>query len=113
MPTISTRCPSCCKDIDLVEGEGALLGGSDGEPVAYAFVCPLCNEPTVRRVGPRGVQLLLAGGISAEGVMEDALRRSHPEEPPAGPAFTFDDLLDFHLLLDHAGWFERLANLVP
>lgn len=112
MPTISTRCPSCCKDIDLVDGEGALLGGADGQPVAYAFQCPECGELTVRRVGPRGVQLLLAGGVSAEGPCEDSLRVLHPEQPPPGPALTFDDLLDFHVLLNEDGWFARLADLV-
>ena len=33
-------------------------------------------------------------------------------EAHSGSAFVPDDLLDFHLLLQEDGWFDRLAELV-
>ena len=111
MPTIRTQCPSCRQYIDFAPGQCALLGGRDGEPVAYAFVCTHCREPIVRRADRRAAAMLVIGGASPRGAEEHVGRLPHPEQPEGGPAFTDDDLIDFHLLLDEARWFDQLADL--
>jgi hypothetical protein len=111
MPTIRTQCPSCRQQIDFAPGECSLLGGPDGEPVAYAFVCPHCREPIVRRADRRAAAMLVIGGASPRGAEEHVGRLPHPEEPAGGPPLTDDDLIDFHLLLDGADWFGQLAHL--
>lgn len=112
MPTISTTCPSCREHIDLASGHCALLGGPDRQPVAYAFVCPRCDQPIVRRADKRAAAMLVAGGASAHGARERTVVLSHPEQPASGPVLTVDDLIDFHVMLGGDGWFERLAGLV-
>lgn len=111
MPTVSTRCPSCLHHIDIAAGHCALLGGPDGQPVAYALVCPLCGEPIVRAADRRTVAMLIAGGASPVGAEERAAGRPHPELPPSGPPLQIDDLIDFHLLLEGTDWFARLVAL--
>lgn len=109
MPTISTRCPSCRQDIVFQADDCALLGDADGKPVAYAFVCSHCGEPVVRRADQRAVAMLVAAGASCRGATEQVVA-VHPEQPASGPPLTADDLLDFHLLLEGACWFEQLAG---
>lgn len=109
MPTISTRCPSCRQHIVFDVEECALLGGEDGQPVAYAYVCPHCAEPIVRRADKRAVAMLLAGGASSHAAAEHVVP-VHPEQPAPGPPLTIDDLIDFHLLLEDACWFEQLTG---
>jgi hypothetical protein len=111
MPTIRTGCPSCRQPIDFAAGQCALLGGPDGQPVAYGFVCPHCGEPVVRRADRRAAAMLLIGGASPRGAEERVVRPLHPEKPGFGPPLTANDLIDFHLLLDGACWFQQLASL--
>jgi hypothetical protein len=112
MPTIQTRCPACRQRIDLAGGECALLEGVDGGPAAYAFVCPRCGEPVVRRTDRQAAALLVAGGASARGAEERVPRPAHPETPSPGPAFTVDDCIDLHLLLfEDRSWFDGLTGL--
>lgn len=73
------------------------------------FTCPECG-----RRSAVGVSTPVADALRASGV---PVARGHPslDGPdrvvPRGPAFTHDDLLDFHLLLAQEDWFERLAGL--
>ncbi|HVL99769.1 MAG TPA: hypothetical protein VM324_10810 [Egibacteraceae bacterium] len=113
MPTIRTICPSCRGDVLLEAGHCALLGGHDGQPVAYAFVCPDCGEPVVRRADRRAAALLTACGASPRGVRERAARFPHPEQPGDGPPLTADDLIDFHMLLADPHWAVQPAPDAP
>jgi hypothetical protein len=73
----------------------------------YEFECPLCAEAVQKPADDRVVQLLISGGVTAS-VWEfpEEIRESHD-----GPAFTFDDLLDFHLLLQQPDWFENVLRV--
>jgi hypothetical protein len=81
---IRTRCPACRREIDFAAGECALMPGCDGAPAAYAFVCPHCTEPVLRRADSKAVAMLLVGGASPGGAKEPALRLLPPEG--SGPA---------------------------
>lgn len=109
MARMRTRCPGCGQQVELDTGRCALLGGPDGRPVAYAFVCPDCDEPVVRRADRTAAALLEFGGAS-QAVAEAPVVPRHPEEPAPGPPLTPDDLIDFHLLLQRRGWHERLLR---
>lgn len=63
----------------------------------YVFRCPLCTRPSVRHAVPRVVDVLVNAGVRVERWRPPAeLFEPHPH----GAAFTADDLLDFHELLD-------------
>lgn len=62
----------------------------------------------VKDAEPRVVDLLLASGVTMTtwtAPLELSERRS------TGPAFTHDDLLDFHHELQHDDWFERVIQM--
>ncbi len=106
MTTIKATCPTCGEvgltpnDIELrVDPTGA------GESF-YAFVCPECGSVVRKPADDRVVRLLQSGGVPLLTYSEPAPRH------PGGPAFTHDDLLDFHTLLEGDHWFTDLEALV-
>jgi hypothetical protein len=76
---------------------------------AYTFRCPECGLPATKPANDAIVHLLTSIGASLEVWY---LPRELREPRPGGAAFSHDDLLDFHLLLQQKDWFERLAQLV-
>jgi len=71
---------------------------------AYRFRCPICASAVVHQASPAICALLRQAGCTEEVwhlPAELAERRQ-------GPAFTPDDLLDFHLLLSGEDWSESL-----
>ncbi|HEY7659435.1 MAG TPA: hypothetical protein VIC58_02425 [Actinomycetota bacterium] len=80
-------------------------GGREG---TYRFDCPTCMEPVEKRADRKIVALLVSAGVDVAG------RGGHPtelfevepelEDPrgplPPGPAFTIDDVIDFHFKLE-------------
>ncbi len=51
------------------------------------------------------------GDAELEAVVAEAVQRiAHPEGYVLGPAFTADDLLDFHELLQGDDWFDQLLS---
>lgn len=88
-----------------------LQGDSDG---IYSFICPACREDVEKRADRRIIALLVSAGVGAED------RSGHPStarfgdtEPdprgplPKSPAFTLDDLIDFHFLLQDDRYIEE------
>jgi predicted RNA-binding Zn-ribbon protein involved in translation (DUF1610 family) len=106
MTTIRATCPSCGEvgltpdDIDLRVDEG-------GEESFYAFDCPACYSNVRKPADERIVQLLLSGGVEKRGA-EPAPKA--PEPRFDYPAITYDDLLDFHALLETEHWFGLLES---
>ncbi|HEX7464521.1 MAG TPA: hypothetical protein VF382_06475 [Actinomycetota bacterium] len=107
MAIIRTACPTC-GEVD-VSAEAVLLhllqGDFDG---IYSFICPACRGDVEKRANRKIIALLVSAGVGIED------RSGHPSnarfgetEPdprgrlPAGPAFTLDDLIDFHFLLEN------------
>jgi hypothetical protein len=115
MTTIRTTCPRC-GEVDM--GPEAILlsvlqGGREG---TYRFTCPTCYDAVEKRADRKIVALLVSAGVDvasredAEGRTasmfdqeDDLLDRPSAPDPrgalPSGPAFTADDLIDFHYLL--------------
>ncbi len=126
MTRIRATCPSCGEvdlrptDIELKvvrTGEGEVSEGSH-----YRFECPSCTEQVSKPADERIARLLATGGVAVsveteldvETIQETfaeltARNFPHPEDPGDGPAFTPDDLLDFHQLLESDSWFDELS----
>ena len=94
MTTIKASCPSC-GEVELTPADVALMVCSHAPLSYYAFCCPTCSEEVRKPADDHVVSLLVSGGVPAQ-VWElpaEAL------ELRAGPAITYDDLLDFALRL--------------
>jgi hypothetical protein len=83
----------------------------DGERGTYAFTCPDCSADVTRAADRRVVALLLAAGATAHGEQAEPAAPDRPSLPaadrnprPDAPAFTLDDLIDLHFLLEDPAW---------
>jgi predicted RNA-binding Zn-ribbon protein involved in translation (DUF1610 family) len=116
MATIRTTCPHC-GEVDMGP-ESILLsvvqGGREG---AYKFTCPDCMDTVEKRADRKIVALLVSAGVDIAVRGTDTLEDADPlvdREPDPrgmpleGPPFTFDDLIDFHFLLDDDRALETL-----
>lgn len=120
MTRIRAKCPQC-GEVDLRPHDIQLeivrtFVGEVADGSNYRFLCPDCQEIVTKPADERIARLLATGGvpITVSGdELIDRLANEHPEFPPDGPAFTHDDLLDFHLLLEGDGWFTTLRALTP
>lgn len=81
-------------------------GGHQG---AYAFTCPECRFQVNRSANRKTVALLMAAGVDVErtedvsGLLESAAHRLPIEDrspKPDARAFTLDDVISFHFLLE-------------
>jgi hypothetical protein len=102
MAVIRVSCPSCGA-VNLAPDEIRLR--VHDRRSHYVFTCPICHVAVAKDADERITGLLLAGGVQME---QARLRPAHPECPPRGEPFDWDDLLDLHLLLEASDWFERL-----
>lgn len=84
-------------------------GGREG---TYRFTCPTCMDAVEKRADRKIVALLVSAGVDVAGratLTETGTEELfEPDEEPAedprgplpgGPAFTIDDLIDFHFRL--------------
>jgi len=105
--TIRANCPSC-GDVQLRAGDLTVRVCSDDEQGSYAFRCPACELAVAKEASKRIVDLLVSSGVR----MEVWRLPAELAEPHQGPPITPDDLLDFHLLIGHDGWFETVEKMV-
>lgn len=104
--TIRATCPTC-GEVELTPDDIELRVCTHAPASFYQFVCPLCGDEVQKPADDRVVQLLISGGVSATvWELPDEVQEMH-----RGPAFTADDLLDFHLLLEQPDWFDRLRRV--
>lgn len=106
MTTIRATCPTC-GEVELTPDDIELRVCTHAPASYYQFECPLCGTEIQKPADDRVVQLLISGGVSAT-VWE---LPEEVREERGGPAFTFDDILDFHLLLEAPDWFESLLRV--
>jgi hypothetical protein len=127
MRTIRATCPLCSDQVDLQPDEVTLhlVDAASQTRNRYGFRCPSCEVFVVKPAGTVAVELLLEGGVlvtEAEvapwetelvgGELAVPAAPPHPEDPPTGPAFTPDDVLDLHALLQRDDWFDQLLDSV-
>lgn len=106
MATIRASCPDC-GDVELTTADMTVRVCSEDQRGAYAFRCPSCELAVTKAAEPRIVDLLVSSGVELQVWRLPAeLREAHP----TGPAFTHDDLLSFHELLQQDGWIQRLCE---
>lgn len=108
MTTIKATCPTC-GEVALTPDEIELRVDRSAEgDASYAFTCPTCTCVVRKPADERIVRLLVSGGVQVT-ENEPVVALSDRFD---GPAFTHDDLLDFHTLLESEAWFEELAAQV-
>lgn len=94
MTTIKASCPSC-GDVELTSAQVRLVVCSIQDWSFYAFTCHSCHDEVRKPAATDVVTLLQSGGVLAEvwSVPAEAM------ENHAGPAISYDDVLDFALRL--------------
>ncbi|MGH2820293.1 MAG: hypothetical protein ACRDJ5_06545 [Actinomycetota bacterium] len=105
MTTIKATC-SGCGEVDLTADDIILRIGATKSVNSYGFTCPECGEFVEKPADDRIVRLLLSGGVMPVPVHVPA----EALEVREGPRFTYDDLLDFHQLLQSDDWMEALIG---
>jgi hypothetical protein len=104
---IKADCPECGV-VRLGTRDVTVRVYADDGSGAYSFRCRHCGAAVSQPADADTCDLLRSAGVRAvEWRLPDEL-----EQRPSGPAFTFDDLLDFHLLLRGEQWDAHVAALV-
>ncbi|MFP5308528.1 MAG: hypothetical protein ACLGIR_03000 [Actinomycetes bacterium] len=119
MTRIRATCPTCGEvdlrpdDIQLEVVRDAFAEVAEGS--TYRFACPSCDDTVTKPADERIARLLTTGGVPVSVSDTDQaapLDPAHPEDPPAGPAFTLDDVIAFHHQLRRDDWFSDLRAMV-
>ena len=79
---------------------------SDTDQGAYSFLCPTCACRVSKPAEARIVDLLVSSGVRLELWSLPA----ELAERKAGPAITYDDVLEFHFLLQQPDLLARIAE---
>ena len=104
MTTIRTKCPAC-GDVDLGADAITMTLAPSGDQGEYQFTCPVCFDDVTKPASRRTAALLIAAGVEPTEMAEAApLAEPMADEDlspyPGLPAFTLDDAIVFHFLLD-------------
>jgi hypothetical protein len=114
MTTIRTKCPTC-GDVDMGAAAISLFLETGGDRGAFAFVCPECSAEVSKPASRKTVALLLAAGVEPAPADEDLeapeLAVEDRSPVPDAAAFTFDDLIRFHFLLEDDEALRELLSL--
>lgn len=106
MTTIRATCPTC-GEVELTPDDIELRVCSYAPASSYHFDCPVCHVAVQKAADDRVVQLLISGGVAV-------VAWSLPDEAAelrSGPPISFDDVLDFHLLMERSDWFDHLLRV--
>jgi hypothetical protein len=80
----------------------------EGDQGRYGFTCPECSADVIKPADRKVVDLLLAIGVKTREAPNEPGPPSLPAEDqnpcPHAPAFTMDDLIDMHFLLQQDAW---------
>ena len=106
--TIRASCPTC-GDIELTSRDVSVQVCASNNQGSYAFRCPECSVAVSKLAEQRIVDLLVSSGVR---LSVWSLPAELDEQRSSEPPLCYDDLLEFHLLLQEDGWFERLTTPV-
>ena len=117
MTTIQIRCPQCGTENSVPAGALlATVNAEDRDPDyagTVAWICAGCDHVVSAPVALQAFLTLVSAGVAileADGDFDQVTDLPpHPEQPPAGQAFTTDDLLELHELLAGDTWFSALT----
>ncbi|MGZ4132853.1 MAG: hypothetical protein ACXVWF_07385 [Actinomycetota bacterium] len=104
MTTIRTTCPRC-GEVDMGPEAILLSVRDDGREGSYRFTCPGCSDDVEKRADRKIVALLVSAGVDiaqpdGEPPQASMLFDDEDAQPlPTGPAFSIDDVIEFHFLL--------------
>ena len=108
MTTIRTTCPRC-GEVDMGPEAILLSVRQNGREGSYRFTCPNCADDVEKRADRKIVALLVSAGVDIDPGEElaphpDLLFDDEDVDPrgilPDGPAFSIDDVIEFHYLLE-------------
>lgn len=103
--TIRATCPTC-GDVELSSDDMQVLVCSSDQSAAYSFQCPECLVMITKPTDHRVVDVLVSSGV--------ALRSwdipAEVTEIHSGPPVSWDEILEFHLLLNEPGNLERALS---
>jgi len=109
MTTIRTTCPRC-GEVDMGPESIFLSVAGNGNEGSYRFTCPSCADDVEKRADRKIVALLVSAGVDIDerDCGQTSLASTHPELfdelgeelRDLGPAFTTDDVIEFHYLLE-------------
>ncbi len=105
--TIRASCPTC-GDVELTSGDVSVQVCASNNQGSYAFRCPTCEVAVSKLAEPRIVDLLVSSGVRLSVWSLPAELDERHEGAPIG----YDDLLEFHRLLQDDNWSERLTEQV-
>ena len=104
--TIRASCPTC-GDVELTSRDVSVQVCASNNQGSYAFRCPACAVAVSKLAEQRIVDLLVSSGVR---LSVWSLPAELDEPRSTEPALSYDDLLEFHQLLQEDGWFERLTT---
>ena len=117
MTTIRTTCPTC-GEVDMGAAAISLRLSGGGDSAAYEFTCPECRSEVSKRANRKTVALLVAAGVEVDRAGAEPRRGERPHRPeldpddrspePGAAAFTVDDLIAFHFVLEDDSAIARL-----
>ena len=104
MTTIRATCPTC-GEVELTPDDIQLRLCKHAPASYYKFECPVCRNEIQKPADDRIVQLLISGGVTI------TMWELSPElsEAHYGPPITIDDLIDFHIALQHEDFLAEIA----
>ena len=102
--TIRASCPTC-GDVELTTRDVSVQVCSTNNQGSYAFRCPHCRVAVSKPAEARIVDLLVSSGVRLTVWHMPA----ELEEERDGAPISYDDLLEFHFLLQQEGWLDRLV----
>ena len=105
MTTIKATCPRC-GEVDLTADDILLRIGATQAVNTYGFTCTHCGKFVEKAADDRIVRLLLSGGVMPVPVHVPA----EVLEIRQGPPLNYDDLLDFHEMLERDDWLDELLG---
>ncbi len=105
MPIIRATCPTC-GDVELTPRDLKVMVCSTNGEATYGFRCPGCKFLVSKKTDKQVVEVLVSSGVSMSFWRLPAeLNESHDGEP-----INYDDLIDFHYLINSDDWIIRLRD---
>jgi hypothetical protein len=104
-PQIVVKCPEC-GERRIAPEEVTVRGCLDDGSWSYRFSCPICFLPTIGA----STMTALMSAVDAGAAFEAWELPTDLDARPAGPRFTFVDVLELHTLLLEPDWFDELSR---